>query len=247
MMTRPETVTQTVILAAGNGSRLARGSPGIPKPLQTVAGIPLLAHAFAHARASGCAEAIVVIGHEGSRVKEAAESMSSGLEIRFVETPDPSAPNGVSLLAAESVAAPRFFLQMVDHVFGGVALTKLIQSPLEPDTGGRVLIDRAPAEIDLHDATRVRLAGDRVVAIGKRLQPWDAIDTGCFLLTGAVFKALRQAPASEPRTVSSGMRQLALRGLLGAVDVDGTEWVDVDTPADRELAERLLVRPLITR
>jgi CTP:molybdopterin cytidylyltransferase MocA len=47
--------------------------------------------------------------------------------------------------------------------------------------------------------------------------------------------------------VSSGMRQLALRGLLGAVDVDGTEWVDVDTPADRELAERLLVRPLITR
>lgn len=239
-MSRTNTITQTVILAAGNGSRLVRGSSGVPKPLLTVGGVPLLAHALAHARASGCVEAIVVIGYEGSRVKAAAESMSSGLEIRFVETPDSSAPNGVSLLAAESVAAPRFFLQMVDHVFGGVALPKLVRSPFESDAGGRVLIDRAPGEIDLHDATKVRLAGERVVAIGKGLQPWDAVDAGCFALTSAVFTALRQAAPSEPRTVSSGMRQLASRGLLGAVDVDGTEWVDVDTPADRELAERLV-------
>ena len=90
-MTRSADVTQTVILAAGNGSRLT--SPqGIPKPLTQVAGAPLLAHALSHARASGCVEAVIVIGHEKRKVREAAEAMASGLHLRFVETPDPRRP-----------------------------------------------------------------------------------------------------------------------------------------------------------
>ena len=235
-------VTQTVILAAGNGSRLAREWPGVPKPLMTVGGVPLLAHALSHARDSGCLEAIIVVGHEREQVAAAARAMSSGLEIRFVETPDPSAPNGVSLLAAEQLARPRFFLQMVDHLFDDLVLPKLAGTPFAYGEGGRVLVDRAPGEIDLEDATKVRLAGDRVVAIGKGIEPWDAIDAGCFALTGAIFTALRETPPSEPKTVSSGMRQLAARGLLRAVDVGGLDWVDVDTPADRESAERLLAQ-----
>ena len=234
-------VTQTVILAAGNGSRLAQGSAGVPKPLMTVGGVPLLARALAHARASGCLEAVIVVGHEREQVMAAARSMSSGLALQFVETPDPSSPNGVSLLAAEPLTRPQFFLQMVDHLFGDVTLPRLVGTPLGTE-GGRVLVDRAPGGIDLADATKVQLAGERVVAIGKGIDPWDAVDAGCFVLTRAVFGALRQTDASEPRTVSSGMRQLAQRGLLGAVDVGGTEWVDVDTPGDRDLAERLLAQ-----
>ena len=113
----------------------------------------------------------MVVGHESARVKAAAEAMSSGLELRFVETPDVAAPNGVSLLAAEPLAPSRFFLQMVDHVFGELALPKLVQQPLGADEGGRVLVARAPGDMDLDDATKVRLAGDRVVAIGKGLDP----------------------------------------------------------------------------
>jgi len=241
-MPSSESVSQTVILAAGNGSRLGSAANGVPKPLMTVGGIPLVAHALGHARASGCVEAVVVVGHESTRVQAAVQALATGLTIRFVESPDATAPNGVSLLAAEPLAAPRFFLQMVDHLFGDIALPKLVASPLRPDETGRVLVDRAPEDIDLRDATRVRLAGGRVQAIGKGLEPWDAIDAGCFVLTSGVFDALRRAPASEPRTVSSGMRQLASRGSLGAVEVNGTRWVDVDTPADIDLAETLLHR-----
>jgi len=240
-MTLPDAVTQTVILAAGNGSRLTNMPDAVPKPLTTIAGVPLLAHALAQARAGGCVEAVIVIGHEGARVRAAAMSMSCGLTLTFLETPDPSAPNGVSLLAAEPAAAPAFFLQMVDHLFDDVVLPKLVSAPLN-GYSGRVLVDRSPAGIDLDDATKVRLAGDRVLAIGKTVQPWDAIDAGCFVLTSAVFHALRRVPASEPRTVSSGMRQLTARGLLGAVDVEGLGWIDVDTPADREIAERRFQR-----
>ena len=234
-------VTQTIILAAGSGSRLGAAN-GVPKPLMEVGGVPLVGHALRHARVSGCREAVVVVGHEGARVRSAVERMASGLSVRFITLPDASQPNGVSLLAAESLALPQFFLQMVDHVFAQPVLPTLIASPLEPREGGRVLVDGVPsAHLDLDDATRVRLAGDRVVAIGKDVRPWDAIDAGCFVLTSAVFDALRRVAATEPRTVSSGMRQLAARGALSAVDLGGVEWADVDTPADQETAERLLL------
>jgi 1L-myo-inositol 1-phosphate cytidylyltransferase len=239
-MTRPSDVTQTVILAAGNGSRLLSGSNGVPKPLTRIGDAPLLAHALLHARASGCQEAVIVVGYEGAQVRAAANAMSSGLSLQFVETPDPSLPNGVSLLAAEPLVHDVFFLQMVDHLFADAALPKLAATPLGAAESGRVLVDRAPAEIDIADATKVRLAGSRVIAIGKALDPWDAIDAGCFMLTREVFDALRRAPDAEPRTVSSGMRRLAERGALGSVDIDGVEWVDVDTPADVRLAERLI-------
>src|SRR3954468_10836097 len=117
-------VTQTVILAAGYGSRLGSAESGVPKPLMIVAGMPLIAHALEHARASGCAQAIIVIGHEGDRVQAAVERMTPGLDLYFVENPDVTTPNGTSLLAAERRAGGHFYLQMVDHIFGGVALPK---------------------------------------------------------------------------------------------------------------------------
>lgn len=238
-MDRRPQIAQTVILAAGSGSRLASARGDVPKPLVTVAGVPLLAHALAHARASGCTEAVVVIGFDGDRVRAAVERMAPDLYVRFMSSPDHAAPNGVSLLAAEPVAAPVFFLQMVDHLFGDVALPKLVAAPMNGEAG-RVLVDRAPVDVDLADATRVRLDGPRVTAIGKGVDPWDAIDAGCFVLTSAVFDALRAVPRRAAQTVSAGMRQLVARGLLHAVDVDGTAWVDVDTPADRAIAERLI-------
>ncbi|MGE5246593.1 MAG: NTP transferase domain-containing protein [Betaproteobacteria bacterium] len=237
-------ISQTVILAAGLGSRLAGAEAGTPKPLHTVAGLPLVVHALAHARASGCDEAVIVIGHEGARVRQAVEALDGGLAVRFVENPDPTTPNGESLLVAEPYTRERFYLQMVDHLFAAPVLLQLPFSIPTPDarTVGSLLVDRAPGpELDLADATKVRLEGDRVTAIGKAVEPWDAIDAGCFALTRGVFDALRGVSPPEPRTVSSAMRQLAARRALAFADLGSVRWVDVDTPADRETAERLLL------
>ena len=233
-------VHQTIILAAGVGVRLGGSSAGTPKPLLTVAGVPLLAHALAHAAASGCRDAIVVVGHEGTRVREAVEAMAPPIDVQFVTNPDPTTPNGDSLLAAEALAADRFFLQMADHVFAEPVLPRLTSSGLNGATAGHVLVDRAPVNLDLSDATKVRLAGSRVTAIGKGIDSWDAIDAGCFVLTRSVFAALRAVSADEPRTVSAAMRRLAERGALGAAEIGGVRWVDVDTPGDRAEAEAVI-------
>lgn len=240
-------VSQTIILAAGSGSRLATARGDVPKPLMTVAGLPLIAHALEHARVSGCREALVVIGYEGAKVQAAVEAMRSPLHIRFLVNAAFTEPNGVSLLTAEPAAAETFYLQMVDHLFLEPTLPLLAAEPLMSDEVGRVLVDSTPsADIDLDDATKVRLLDGRVSAIGKGLDGWDAIDAGCFVLTHGVFEALRRVSADEGLTVSSGMRRLVAERRLGAVDIRGSEWIDVDTPADRAIAERLLGRRLAT-
>jgi choline kinase len=240
-MNRNEPVTQTVILAAGTGTRLAGTRGDVPKPLMTVAGVPLIRHALDHARAAGCHEAVIVIGHEGARVRAAIEALHHPLALRFVTTPDPALPNGVSLLASEPVTRARFFLQMVDHLFIEPTLQRLVATPFAAHEGGRVLVDRAPAShLDLDDATKVQLSAGAVTAIGKNLEQWDAIDAGCFVLTHQVYSALRRVAAHDARSVSAGMRQLVASGALNAIDTAGVEWMDVDTPADRQAAERLL-------
>lgn len=242
-MTRDVHVTQTVILAAGCGSRLAPSRGDVPKPLMTVCGVPLIAQALAHAEQAGCDEAIVVLGYEAARVRAAVDAIGSSMRIRFRYTADYAEPNGLSLLAAEPDAAPVFFLQMVDHVFVDPVLGRLSAEPLSDQEAGRVLVDSQPGpDIDLDDATKVCVTGARVHAIGKGLEAWDAVDAGCFVLTHAVFDALREVRPPEGRTVSSGMRRLVERGTLSAVDIRGALWLDVDTPVDRERAERLLAR-----
>ena len=234
-------VTQTVILAAGSGSRLAPSRGDVPKPLMTVCGVPLIAHALSHAVAAGCDEALVVLGYEAPRVQAAIDAMASPLRMRFVHSPDHTAPNGVSLLAAESGANRIFYLQMVDHLFSRPVLAQLALQPLAPHEAGRVLVDSSPsADIDLDDATKVTRSSERITAIGKGLAQWDAIDAGCFVLTHGVFDALRDVRPPESVTVSSGMRRLVQQGRLGSVDIRGASWVDVDTPIDRERAERML-------
>ena len=80
---------------------------------------------------------------------------------------------------------------MVDHLFAETALLRLTDAPLRATEGGRVLVDCRPGEsIDVSDATKVRLDGQRVTAIGKGLDPWDAIDAGCFVLTAAIQQGI---------------------------------------------------------
>jgi choline kinase len=190
---------QTIILAAGNGSRLAGAREGRPKPLVTVGGRALIEHAVRHAESAGCEEAVIVVGHGADQVQAKLESLPTPLRLRFAFNPDYDQPNGVSLLAAEPFAAERFFLQMADHVF-----TRPVLGGLDDGTGSglddvlRLLVDPHPKGLDETDATKVQIRDGLITAIGKDVSPWDAIDAGCFRMDRRVFDALR-ADVDTPR------------------------------------------------
>jgi choline kinase len=232
-------IHQTVILAAGNGSRLSAARGGLPKPLVSVAGRTLLARALQQAADAGCTEAVVVTGNGADLLRSHLASTEVPLKVTLVHNERYHEPNGVSLLAAAPYLTGPFFLQMADHVFARPVLRQLASGDAPADCM-RLLVDFHPVGVDEEDATKVRVQDGRITAIGKEIRSRDAVDTGCFLLEPKVFDALREVARVEPPSVTLGMRRLIAKGQLAAVSLTGVRWTDVDTPEDYAKAELLL-------
>lgn len=229
-----------VILAAGNGDRF-KSPPHHSKLLHPVLGQPLILRTLETAAAAGIATLNVVLGYEADRVRQAIERHRiPGATIRFTHNPDWHLENGVSALKAQDICeSDRFALLMGDHLFESAVLQRLSSLPvaagdclLAIDTG-----DVPPAVAD--EATKVQLEGDRIVAIGKRLASWQALDTGVFVFTPALFTALADALRDGETTLSAGVQRLAVRRLMRGVDIGAATWCDVDTVEDLEVAESL--------
>lgn len=236
-----------LVLAAGAGSRLADRSGS--KPLARVAGLSLIERAIVTARAAGIDELYVVCGYNSGRLvahlDDVARRRSAVIHPVFNARYEDG--NGLSVLAARALldAEPKFGLIMADHVFDGGLLASLFAQDVAP--GEAVLaIDTnlSNPAVDVADATRVELSEGRVRSIAKNLETFNAFDTGAFVCTPAVFDAIEDSVARGDTTLSGGMSVLAATGRLRAHDVTGRNWIDVDTPRDRERATRILYQRL---
>lgn len=240
MSSEPAGVTDAVILAAGNGDRFQDPNHR-SKLLHPVLGQPLILRTLQSAAAAGMTSLHVVTGYDADRVRGLVErTRIPGASVDFVYNPDWPLENGVSALQAEALCPTgRFALLMGDHLFDPAVLKRLCGYRIAP--GESVLaVDARPADPVLVDeATRVRLDGDRIVAIGKGLTPWDALDTGMFVFTPALYSALREARADGETTLSAGVQRLAARGLMRAAAVVDSSWWDIDTSDDLGMAEAL--------
>ncbi|HSB53887.1 MAG TPA: NTP transferase domain-containing protein [Gemmatimonadales bacterium] len=238
---------QTVILAAGNGSRLSAQRGELPKPLVRVAGRALIEHALDQAAAAGVEEAIIVTGKSADQMQAHLALVETPLKLTLVHNERYHDPNGVSLLCAEPYVTGPFYLQMADHVFAHPVLRQLDRVEGPAGDHCRLLVDFHPVNLDEDDATKVRVNGHHITAIGKDVYPYDAVDTGCFRLDARVFEALGEVARREPPSVTLGMRHLLAQGLFSAVPLTGVRWTDVDTPEDYAKAEMLLSAQLRRR
>ena len=237
-------VRDAVILAAGNGDRF-RHSPHPSKLLHPILGCPLILRTLQTATEAGLSTFTVVLGFAGDRVREVVERhQSSGTSVTFIYNPDWHLENGVSTLVARaSCGDRRFALLMGDHLFEASVLRRLTRLTVDADDS-LLAVDRGVSDpLTIAEATRVRLDGDRIVSIGKGLDPWDAIDTGLFVFTPAIFEALHEAVAAGQTTLSAGVQRLAARRRMRGVDTDGAAWYDVDTADDLRAAESRLGTP----
>jgi 1L-myo-inositol 1-phosphate cytidylyltransferase len=231
-------VRDAVILAAGNGDRF-KNPDHHSKLLHPVLGQPLILRTLETAAAAGLTHLHVVVGFEADRVKSViTQNPIRGVAVDFVYNPDWHLENGVSALAARAICTvDRFVLMMGDHLFESGAVKHLISQAVVP--GCSVLaIDTTQTDPQIIDeATRVQLDGHRIVAIGKGLEPWDAIDTGLFIFTPELFSALEDAQRAGQTTLSAGVQRLARRGRMLGVPIAVPSWCDVDTVDDLAAAE----------
>jgi choline kinase len=229
-----------VILAAGNGDRF-KSSHHHSKLLHPVLGQPLILRTLETAAAAGIPVANVVLGFEAERVRSAIERHRiPGLTVRFAFNPDWHLENGVSALAARDLCGGRrFALLMGDHLFEPFVLQRLAATDTSPGSS-LLAVDSGPADPTVADeATKVLLDGDRVIAIGKQLDAWNALDTGLFVFAPVLFDALDEAVRNGETTLTAGVRRLAAGGLMRGVSIGAASWCDVDTVADVDAAESL--------
>jgi choline kinase len=128
---------------------------------------------------------------------------------------------------------------MSDHLFDLSLLRTLMQKAAVDCIN--LAVDRKIESIfDIDDAMKVQTADDRVVAIGKGLPSYDAIDTGFFVCAPILFDYLTQAKRNEDCSLADGVRLAAAAGKVRAIDIADAWWQDVDTPAMMAVAERRL-------
>src|SRR5215469_12474041 len=224
-------VNQCLILAAGNGTRIRSVSHELPKPLVDFRGKPILEHVIRRAHQAGVENFVIVVGYRSELIRAWFDSRSLGVSITFVENPDYHKANGISALKAKNELRENFLLLMADHIFEPQTARVLLEQRLAP---GEVILGVDPnidRIFDLDDATKVRRFGNLIVNIGKELPHYDALDTGMFLCSPALFDRLEAAATKDGNcSLSDGMRQLAQEGRLRAMEIGGGQWQDLDTP-----------------
>ena len=233
-------VTEAVILMAGRGSRLRGSDNTLLKPLLLVFGRPLVSYTIEALVEAGIKRITAVIGFESQRLSVAIrEFVSPAVEMRFIENREWQKQNGVSLLAAAKRVEAPFVLAMSDHLFDRMILERLIESADLSQLN--VAIDRKIDSIfDLDDAMKVQTRGDRIVAIGKTLKEYDAVDIGLFICPCEIFGYLEHAKLNGDCSLADGVRSMAADEKVRAVDIGDAWWQDVDTPEMLYQAEEKL-------
>ena len=240
-------IDTAVILAAGNGTRLRGVSKDLPKPLVSLAGVPILVRIMVQAQRAGIRRFVVVTGYKADMVKTAIlEHPAVTAQVDFVDNPEyKHKGNGVSALAAEVAIDGPFALLMADHIFDVDVLRRLLREPL-PEGHCMLAVDHKIDEVfDIDDATKVVEKDGELSEIGKELGSYNAIDTGMFTCNPALFGKLREVKEEKGDcSLSNAVQLLAAEDRMKTYDIGDALWQDVDTPEMRKEAKRRLGQSL---
>ncbi len=240
---------ECLILAAGEGSRLAKSSASA-KPLLHLLGVPLLERAIRAGMDAGVVGFVVVTGHRGAEVAAFAKSLGArlGVPVEPVDNAEWRRGNGMSLLAGrELLRSDRpFLVMMADHVVDPVLVRKVGKVPPHE---GEILLGVDPncdnPLVDLDDVTKVRTEGGTIIAIGKHLNTYDGFDTGVFHCTNGIFSALERVERDQESVgLTDGVQVLAAEGKAKAVNTEDAAWIDVDDSAALDRAGTVLIDQL---
>jgi choline kinase len=237
-------VKECLILAAGNGSRMRSVSGTSPKPLVKFRGMPILEQIVRRASRAGIERFTITVGYRSDLIRQwFAQCRPNHISVRFVENHDYHKQNGISALKAKGTIDGNFLLLMADHIFESRTARLLMEQPL---ASGEVILavdSRVDRVFDLDDATKVRRDGTHIVDIGKDIPDYDALDTGMFLCTPALFDTLESAATNGDCSLSDAMRRLAAQGQFRGFEIGDADWQDVDTPEALAHAEHAFAMP----
>ena len=233
---------QTVVLAAGEGTRMRPLTAATPKPMVPAAGRPLLEHTLDRAVDAGASRFVIVVGYEANQVTEHFGDDYCGVEIKYAtQTEQRGTADAVRAAAAELDDAP-FVVLNGDALYDPASLATLYGSG---PAVGSYRVDNPSnygvLQLDANDDTRVTGVAEKPANPDSNL-----INTGSYVFP---------ASATDHLDVSTSERgELELTDVLETVcaehevtAVPFDRWLDVGRPWELLAATEWLSESLSRR
>ncbi len=218
--------TQTVILAAGAGTRMRPLTASRPKPLLPVAGRPLVTHTMDAAAAAGAGRFVVVVGHCRDQVREAIGDGHRGVPVEYAVQSRPTGTADAVGVAADHLDRAPFVVLNGDDLYddGAVATLYDYAGDARPAVGAHPV--ERPSEYGVLD-----VAGGHVRAVVEKPAdpPTNLVNTGCYRFPAAALDLLDvpESPRGE-HELTDVLARVCDRFSVRPVEVD--RWQGVGRP-----------------
>lgn len=223
---------QTVILAAGRGTRMRPLSDVTPKPMLPVGDRPLAAHAADAAVAAGTDELVFVVGYRASHVRAHFGREYAGVPVRYA-TQSSAEGTADAVRAASEFIDGRFAVLNGDNLFDEASVVELFER------------DAAVAAHRVDDPSEYGvLSTDGETVTGVVEKPDDPqtnlANAGAYVLPESAVDDL-DVPESErgERELTDVLSRVVDREDVRAVETD--RWLDVARPGDLLSATELVL------
>jgi bifunctional UDP-N-acetylglucosamine pyrophosphorylase/glucosamine-1-phosphate N-acetyltransferase len=217
---------QTVLLAAGQGTRIRPLTDRRPKPMLPVADRPLAAHAADAAVAAGASKFVVVVGYEGDRVRAYFGDEYAGVPVEYAEQTEQRGTADAVRVAAEHLDPGPF------AVLNGDALSDADSVGALYDAGpavGSYRVDDPSAYGVLHVEESVD--GIRVTGVTEKPAnpPSNLVNTGAYVFPAEAQDWLDVAESERGELELTDVLERACREAhVRAVPFE--RWLDVGRP-----------------
>lgn len=241
-MSSPPPVTQALVLAGGQGTRLRPLTHEVPKPMVPFEGTPFLELLLGWLRDRGVTDIVLSIGYLGEQVRDHfGDGTGFDVNIRYAVEDEPLGTGG-GVGNARELLGERFYLLYGD-TFLDVDLQRLAEA--QTDLGTTGVLTAHPNRQDLAPANNL------VVTPGPDTAPWgrverydkeheteamNGVEAGVSLWTRDVLDAIPPGKVSLEQEVYP---KLIEAGELGALWTN-ERFYDIGTPDRLNVARRML-------
>ncbi len=212
---------QTIVLAAGQGTRMRPLSESLPKPMLPVGSGSLVSHNMSAAVEAGTDELVLVVGYEGDEVRDAFGDTFEGVPVRYA-TQTTQEGTADALRAASTHIDGPFAVLNGDIVYETEALAELFE---KGPSVGSTRVD-TPSNYGILD-----VVDDTVTGIVEKPEdpPGNVANAGAYVFPEQALEYL-DVPKSE-------RGEFEITDILSRVVEDGEvshvelpDWLDVGRP-----------------
>ena len=254
-LNNPISVNEAIILAAGFGNRIRELTGKVPKPLLKIGTKSLLQHNIEQLIKANISIIYIVTGHRSKAIRDHVAELQKILPVQLflVHNSHFHLGNGKSLLAAKNlIQSPYCLLTMVDNYpdFNIFIRAKEAVGEISKLNGIGLCIDRSPRySFQINDATKVSIKNDNIINIGKKIERYDGLDMGVFLLNMGELRKLNIGKRRLKLTITDIMKYWIDEEKRPFIPIDcsGLFWTDIDTRVDLKLTQAIIPKRLIDR